>query len=326
MVNWEKFQGPSFVWDDYVSGFPGGFYQTYGWGEVRRVAGWLPMRILARRGAKVVALANILVKQKFGVAVCWIPGGPLGDAELLNSEFRKALRFLLGTSFFYCRINILRSDNGNEASFLYDAGWRRPQTAMTSGLTMIYPLMGNEGERLGRASVNWRHNLKRSKRHDLVIEHWKNPDIDAIIALYREMESLKSIPIQLSSEELKAILEHCEKQVILYRCQDVDGRLLAIRAAGVCGLSAMDLLAVAGKDARKVYASYATLWALLDHCNMLGLYEYDLSGVDPAGNKGVFDFKLGTGASVTRCLGEWEMSSFFGLRYAFNWLVRRKAQ
>jgi lipid II:glycine glycyltransferase (peptidoglycan interpeptide bridge formation enzyme) len=112
--------------------------------------------------------------------------------------------------------------------------------------------------------------------------------------------------------------------VVVYRCLDGEGRLLAIRAAGLCGATAMDLLAVAGGEARKVYASHATLWALLDHCSRLGLRDYDLSGVDPVRNKGVFDFKHGTGASLVECLGEWEWASLPGLRRAVNWLVARK--
>ena len=81
---------------------------------------------------------------------------------------------------------------------------------------------------------------------------------------------------------------------------------------------------MAGGEARKVYASHATLWAMLDHCSRLGLCDYDLSGVDPVGNKGVFDFKHGTGARLVECLGEWEWAALPGLRRAVNWLVARK--
>ena len=85
----------------------------------------------------------------------------------------------------------------------------------------------------------------------------------------------------------------------------------------------MDLLAAAGGEARKLYASHATLWELLDHCSRLGLHNYDLSGVDPTANKGVFDFKHGTGARLVTCLGEWEWASVPGVRQMVNWMVAR---
>lgn len=324
MVTWEQYRGLAGEWDGHVAALSGGFYQTHGWGEVRRVAGWQPLRLLARRGGQVVAVAGVLVKRKAGLAVCWVPGGPVGDSEVLDREFRAALGTALGTKFFYCRISLLRADQGTEGVFLKAQGWQRPPVAMSSGLTMSYALAGDEAERMKRTSGNWRHNLKRSGRYGLRIEHWENPDLEAISALYREMEGLKSLPVQHSETELAAIFAQCGQQVVVYRCLDAEGRLLAIRAAGLCGATAMDLLAVAGGEARKVYASHATLWALLDHCSRLGLREYDLSGVDPVGNKGVFDFKHGTGATLVECVGEWEWASLPGLRRAVNWLVARK--
>ncbi|MBK6637139.1 MAG: GNAT family N-acetyltransferase [Rhodocyclaceae bacterium] len=282
------------------------------------------MRLLAWHGGQVVAAASVLVKRKAGLAVCWVPGGPVGESEVLNREFRVVLGNALHTKYFYCRVSLLRLDKGAEAAFLAGVGWQRPTVAMSSGLTMSYPLAGDKAERLKRTSGNWRHNLKRAGRYNLNIEHWENPDLNAISALYREMEGLKSLPIQHSDDELAAIFTHCKEQMLVYRCLDAEGRLLAIRAAGLCGTTAMDLLAVAGTEARKVYASHATLWALLDHCSRLGLRDYDLSGVDPAGNKGVFDFKHGTGATLVECLGEWEWSSLPGFRRAVNWLVARK--
>lgn len=324
MVTWEQYWGRAEEWDAHVAALSGGFYQTYGWGEVRRVAGWQPLRLLVRRSGQVIAVASVLVKRKLGLAVCWVPGGPLGVSEVLDAEFRAALRSALSTKLLYCRISLLRAAQENESAFLAGAGWKRPSVAMSSGLTMSCSLAGDEAERMKRASGNWRHNLKRSRRYGLVIEHWKNPDLDAISRLYREMEALKSLPVQHNAAELSAIFMHCREQVVVYRCLDSDGRLLAIRAAGLSGLTAMDLLAVAGGEARKVYASHATLWALLDHCSRLGLREYDLSGVDPVGNKGVYNFKHGTGANLVECLGEWEWASLPGLRQAVNFLVAGK--
>jgi len=325
MVTWEQHLGQAEEWDEYASALSGGFYQTHDWGQVRRLAGWQSLPLVARRGGQVIAAANVLFKRKFGLTICWVPGGPLGDSTTLNSEFREAMGNALGSKFFYCRISLLRADIGNEAVLLSRSGWRRPTVTMSTGIIMSYALEGDESERLRRASGNWRHNLKRSRRHNLRIEQWDNPDPFAISALYREMESLKSLPEQHSMAELKAIFMQCRERLVTYRCLDENGRLLAIRVAGLCGgFTAMDLLAAAGVDARKLYASHATLWALLNHCARLGLTKYDLSGVDPIGNKGVFDFKRGVGSNTVECIGEWEWASVPGLCQAVNWWVTRK--
>ena len=323
MVSWTQYQGSAQEWDEYVGTLSGNFYQTYGWGEVRRVAGWHPLRLVARCETQVAAVASVLFKRRFGIAVCWIPGGPLGSSGLLNASFRKALGDALGTKLFYCRLSLLRIDAGDERDILASSGWTRPKTTMTSGLSMSYLLSDDQPTRLKLASSNWRHNLKRANKYNLRVEHWIRPDHEAISRLYREMEALKSLPMQHSAQELKSIFENCQKEILVYRCLNSDGHLLAIRAAGLSAVKAVDLLAVAGSEARKVYASHATLWALLNHCNELGLQEYDLGGVDPTGNKGVFDFKQGTGATLIEYLGEWEWSAVPGLSTAVNWQVAR---
>ena len=72
---------------------------------------------------------------------------------------------------------------------------------------------------------------------------------------------------------------------------------------------AFDLLAAANPSARKVYASHELLWQLFNDCFEKGILRYDLGGVDPQQNKGVFDFKKGTGAELFTYLGEWEAAS-----------------
>ncbi len=324
MVIWEQYAGSADGWDGIVGALSGGFYQSHGWGEVKRSAGWRPLRLVAHQGGVPLAAANVLVKHKLGIAVCWIPGGPVGAPGWFDSSFLRALSQAASTPALYCRLSLLRSGSEEDADLLARQGWVRPSAPMSSGMTMNYSLSGDEQDRLKRTSGNWRHNLKRSLRYGLRVEHWDDPDSAQISALYREMERLKSLPVQHTAEELGTLVRTCREKLVVYRCLDAQGRLLAIRAAGICGTSAMDLLAAAGEEARKVYASHATLWALLDHCSRSGLETYDLSGVDPVGNKGVYDFKHGTGAELVHCLGEWEWTSVPGLRQLVNWQIARQ--
>lgn len=325
MVNWTRYEGPADGWDKQVEALGGGFYQCYGWGEVRRVAGWHPLRILGTVNGQVTAAASVLTQRRMGIPVCWIPGGPVGPVSLYDGQFRRALGRLIGSPAFYCRASWLRSGQPEEGVQLVHVGWQRPSVKMSTGLTMLYALEGDEAVRLKQASGNWRHNLKRAGQHGLRIERWDRPNLAEMSALYREMEGLKGLPVQHTEAELAAMLSELRDRLVIYRCLDAGGQLLGLRAAGVFGDTAWDLLAAAGANARKVYASHATLWALLEYCSQRGLAYYDLSGVDPVGNKGVYDFKQGTGAQLVECLGEWEWASLPGLRWVFNWALKRRA-
>ncbi len=324
MVKWERYTDSAIEWDKYVESLSGSFYQTYGWGETRKVAGWEPMRLIAKCDEQVIAAASVLVTRRHGITVCWIPGGPMGRIQEISRNFTKALGRELKTKIFYCRISVLRCDLGKESTYLADYGWKRPLVPLSSGWSMSYVLDAGEALRKERASGNWRHNLKRSERYGLNIEHWARPDVQEISKIYREMEALKGLTVQHSESELMAILKNCSNRLIVYQCRDAEGKLLAIRAAGLCGSVAMDLLAAAGAEARKVYATHATLWALLEHCYQHGFKEYDLSGVDREANKGVFDFKKGTGASLVELVGEWEWGSVPGIRQIINFAIRKR--
>lgn len=325
MVTWRQFSGTADEWDYQLRSLDGGLYQTFGWGEVKHVSGgWQPLRLIGMREKSVVAVASVLVRRRFGLVICWIPDGLINSSNLFDASFRKDLSSILQTNFFYCRISFLRSATANMGSALLENGWKRPTSCMSSGLTMLYDLHGDQSNRIQKTTGNWRHNLKRSSRYSLSVEHWKNPDANQISALYREMELLKSLPVQHSLVELEAIIKHLKNQIVIFRCLSENGDLLAIRAAGLLGERAWDLLAASGAAARKVYATHATLWALLNWCQQNGFKYYDLSGVDPIGNKGVYDFKHGTGANLVECLGEWEWSSVPGLSYLVNWMISRK--
>ena len=176
MVTWEQYSGAADNWDALVADMNGGFYQTYGWGEVRRVAGWQPLRMIAKRSGNVVAAAGLLVKRKHGVSVCWIPGGPVGAIDEIGKGFRKALSRVLRTRFLYCRVSLLRVGEPKNVNFLVKAGWKRPSVALSSGLSMSYSFAGSEEDRMNRTSGNWRHNLRRAGRFDMQIEHWEKPN------------------------------------------------------------------------------------------------------------------------------------------------------
>ena len=322
MVVWEKYCAEAIEWDRLVATLGGSFYQTYHWGLVRSTANWLPLRLVAKRAGLIIAVASVLVKRKFGVAVCWIPGGPSGDLGALNVDFEKTLRQELRTNIFYCRLSLLHVVSAEHTAALRARSWGRPSSNISSKLTLYYSLLESESDRLKKMTANWRHNLKRAGRHDLRIEQCISPSAIEISELYREMERLKGLPIQHGEQELAAIFQYCNDKIVVYRCTDKNGNLLAIRAAALFGDKAIDFLAAAGQAARKLYATHATLWALLNHCSDLGISTYDLGGVDPVNNRGVYDFKHGTGAVLTEYVGEWERANLLLLPSLVNWALK----
>jgi hypothetical protein len=325
VVTLNRFAGEADAWDTALAAADAGnFYQSHAWGEYRGEMGWQPLRVIgAGEGATVATMAQMLVRRQFGVTIAWVPGGPAGDFRHWAVALPDLLRSRFGVTA-YCRVNVLREHQAAAESQLTAAGWRRPQVRLGTGLSLELDLRPTAAERMALASGNWRHNLRRSGKYGLTVEPWSNPDAAQMAAVYREMEDYKGLAQQHSEQALRSMLRHLGTSVTVLRCLDDQGNLLAFRAAGVFGGRAWDLLAAATPPARKVYSSHALLWALTEACREQGALAYDLGGADPVANKGVFDFKRGTGARLIEYEGEWEWAGMPLLGTAVGWAMKHR--
>lgn len=84
------------------------------------------------------------------------------------------------------------------------------------------------------------------------------------------------------------------------------------------------MLAATNVAGRKLYSSYLTISELLSTCLERGVEEYDLMGIDPHKNPGVYNFKKGTGAEPLEYLGEWEWATSEPLYYIANWAMGKR--
>ncbi len=320
-----SFAGKPGDWDTALAAVDAGnFYQSHAWGEFRGEMGWQPLRVIgAGEGADGATMVQMLVRRQFGASIVWVPGGPAGDFRHWAAALPDLLRRRFGAAA-YCRVNVLREHQPAAESRLSAAGWRRPRVRLGTGLSLELDLRPTADERIALASGNWRHNLRRSGKYGLTVEPWSNPDAAQMAAVYREMEGYKGLAQQHSEQALKSMLGHLGAGVTILRCLDDKGNLLAFRAAGVFGGRAWDLLAAATPAARKVYASHALLWALAEACRQQGALAYDLGGADPVGNKGVFDFKRGTGARLFEYTGEWEWAGMPLLGRAVGLMMKHR--
>jgi lipid II:glycine glycyltransferase (peptidoglycan interpeptide bridge formation enzyme) len=179
---------------------------------------------------------------------------------------------------------------------------------------------------MDRASSNWRRNLRRAARHAHSVDLWVNPQADRILAVYAAMQSYKDLPEQVSPAELASLLETFGDNCLVVKYTDAAGTVQALRGALLFGDKAWDTFAAATPEARKVYASYAAFWTLMQECARRGVRWYDMGGVDPEGNRGVFNFKKGTGARELVYVGEWDRATLPGLRPLANLALRYRAQ
>lgn len=310
MINWHLWDGSAVAWDNQLQQFADyTVYQGHAWGEHRRQFGWLPIRLVATLEGNTVAMAQVLLKRyPLGVGMAWVPGGPVGDLDAWEDRLRRAIRKAAGVSFLVCRINVMKAHVDQEGIQLEKQGWCRSTTPLLTGLSLTYQPSLSEGDRQKLCSGSWRHNLRRSSKYGLKIYVWNDPDPDQMIGIYNEMQSYKQLAEQTSRDAIESLLLVFSEQCFLVRCDDAEGNMLAFRGALLMGNKGWDTFAAATPQGRKVYASHMAFWELMQQCAARGIASYDMGGADPVNNRGVYDFKKGTGAEDIRYLGEWEHS------------------
>jgi hypothetical protein len=325
MVNWKVIEDGA-TWTELLKKFGESqhYMQAWSWGEHRSHFGWQPFRCVAHgEDGREIALVQFLVRRLPGrIGIVWVPGGPIGKAEAWAESLLGAVKAISGLRQVVVKMNLLRPYHAGEVLTLRAFCWIRTASPLTSGLSMVWDISSDSAARVALATRNWRHNLKRSGKYGLNVERWESPDAQEISVLYGEMEQLKGLSEQVTQQAIESMLRTMGESLLIYRCLDVNGRMISLRACAILDNQAWDLMAAAGNDARKVYASYATLWGMAEECHARGVKLFDLAGVDPQKNKGVWDFKRGTGAQPMEYLGEWECATSEIYRKGINFIIR----
>lgn len=311
-AEWSVFTGSGDEWDGLLRTLPfPTVHQGYRWAEHRRRFGWEPLRLVARRDAQIVAMvqANVRTYLRSVVGVVWVPGGPVGDLAACGPALRRTVMTAIGAQFIVMRLNPDRPTSEVDIGTLTTNGWSRSRRALLSGSTLHYRPDLPESDRLSQLTRNWRHNLRRGQKRGVDAVWWRDPSPESVHRTYEAMHEFKGLDRlsdHVTREWIASILETYGEDCVMVRCDDSDGNLLALRGALVMGDRAFDTFAAATPAGRKAYASYVAFWKLIELCAERGVTTYDMGGADAVNNRGVFDFKQGTGATSVTTTGEWE--------------------
>lgn len=301
-------------------------FQSYEWGRYHRSLGWEPLHYVAPAadGGAVRALALVLMRRAPGrLGFGWCAGGPLGDIAAWRA-LPAAVRETQGLRGLYVRVRCERPRHPHDALLLRHGGWRPPAHPLGSGLSMALDLTQDPEALHDAMHRNWRRGLRHARGELLRIERTSHPDVDEIRDVFAEMEGRKRLPELFSRDRLAHLFDSAAARLVFLQCRDRDGRLVAVRGALTLGDRACDYVAATSQEGRRLRASYLVLWELLAQCRAAGVAHYDLGGIDPWLNPGVYEFKKQSGAREIEFLGEWQWATAPWLAWAGDTLVRRR--
>ena len=304
-------------------------FQAFEWGRYQQALGWKPIHYAAVSDdseVKAMCLA-LLRRMPWRGGFVWCVGGPIGEIAMWN-DLPDAIRATQNLKRLYFRFRCDRRRSASDMQFLRHHDWSPASVTMGTSVSMELDLTEAPESLLGNFGRGWRRSLRHAQQQGLIIKQTANPDIGTICAVFAEMEGNKQLPELFSREKLASLFRHAGSKLVFLQCEDSYGHVVALRGALIIGNRACDYLAATNAEGRRLLASYPLFWDMLCRCRDIGIKHYDLGGIDPRGNPGVYHFKRQTGAREVELLGEWNWASSRFLRWLGNWVIgtRQKSQ
>lgn len=281
-------------------------YQTSAYGGVRWGEKHLS-RIVLKRDGEVRGMAQLRIIRptplKYGMA--YLRWGPLWErrdlpldpevparmARAIADEYVNArklfLRILPNAFAGSPRATIMQSafSTFNSEPFATDVAYR------TIVLDLALPL-SDIRKALDR---KWRNQLVRAEKNNLSVTSGQGiEEYQAFCKIYAQMRKRKSFETTVDVAEFgkiqEGLPEHHRMHVLI--CAD-NGIPVAGLVASAIGNSAIYLLGATSDEGLNSKGAYLLHWSLIQWLKDNGIRWYDLGGIDPDKNPGVYHFKKG---------------------------------
>jgi lipid II:glycine glycyltransferase (peptidoglycan interpeptide bridge formation enzyme) len=296
-------------------------YQTSAYGGVRWGEGNLS-RLVLKRDGDVMGMAQVRIVRptplKFGMA--YLRWGPIWkrccqplDPEVPVRMARAIEDEYLGKRKLFLRI-LPNAFAGSWRAVTMQAAFCRfiaePLDSGNTYRTIVLDLTPSVDELRKRLDPKWRNKLSGAEKNNLtVISGHGSKEYRSFCEIYSQMRRRKAFETTVDADEFgriqEALTESQRMHVLI--CQD-KGVPVAGLVASAMGDSAIYLLGATSDAGLNSKGAYLLQWRLVCWLKQRGIQSYDLGGIDPEGNPGVYQFKKGLSGVDICHIGPFEAS------------------
>lgn len=282
-------------------------YQACAYADARAAdVGATNQRVVVRRGTEVMGLAQVRIKRlpvvRTGVAYIYRgplwrrPGAGPEDFGAVLAALRAEYGVRLGLEVRVACGMIDEALAGDCRDAIRHAGFS-PRSQERIDRTILLDLSPDADALRKALAQKWRNGLNQSERRDLTVETRTDGDAMKIFqSLYEQMWAAKQFETGVSVASfahIQTLLPEDEKLTIALAFHD--GTPVAGHVSTCLGDTCVYLLGASSDDGRKRKASYLLQWRTIEDAKSRGARLYDLGGIDPEANPGVYHFKSGMG-------------------------------
>jgi hypothetical protein len=274
--------------------------------------------VAIRQADDLIALADVRIKRMplVGGGIAYISGGPLTRKDDQHDPERlgAVLDALVG---HYCR------DRGFILRILAPLGplaWNEKAEQVFAGLgfvpttrsaryqTMVIDISPPPADVRKKLEQKWRNCLNASERKGLTLRHGTDDTLFAeFCRLFSAFHDRKGFAVDLDANfyrELQRSLSEPDR--LLVALADLEGKIAGGHVMSILGDTAVYLLGATSAEGLNNKAAYLLQWHAIARARERGAKFYDLGGIDPAGNPGVYHFKAGMGGQTLASPGPYE--------------------
>ena len=287
-------------WDSALANLGGHPLQSALWGDARRkVDGIDDQRWIALRGGKPIWMVRFEERRvPILGGVAWAPRGPTGQAPELENGLPSPLRAALAEK----GMTVAITDPWRKAVDDPAQGSSQPGPR-----TMWVDLAGGKDQVWGGLHKQFKQGIRKAQRASTTIEAAATSgDIERFFRLCEGISNLKGFTLPGSLSLMLRLFE-------IGHSGDVETKLFVARRAGRlsagvfiirCGQSAHFFWGGTDRGDSKEGVGEAAHWAAIEWSLAKGCRIYDLEGIDPERNPGVYFFKKKLGGSEIKLAGK----------------------
>lgn len=319
-------QGQREAWDSFVGGHENGhLLQSWGWGELKRGAGWRPRRFALwdQEQQCLVGAAQVLCRTLPRVPLraghlAYVPEGPVVDwtqpemCAALLTQLRDRLRRDGAVTMLLepRRITRVAEDDCLWESFAQLPV--RPMRAIQPLRTVLLDVTTSEETLLARMKEKWRYNVRLASRKGVTVRMAASEeDVRAWYELLRTTGERDAFGIHTLDYYLSVWRIFAPRKQGRLLLAEYNGQLLAGIFVGLFAREGMYLYGASSNEQRNLMPNYLLQWEAIRWVKEQGASRYDFWGIPATDDEdeamaGVYRFKSGWGGEIVRFVGCYE--------------------
>ncbi len=274
--------------------------------------------VAIQQDQEIIGLADVRIKHipVIGGGIGYVNGGPMvrrntdgqWEVERLRTVLAGLVDYYVKKKKFVLRIQPpLGPDywNGILGKTFLDMGC---SSHRQSHRTIVLDLSPSLELIRKRFKQKWRNCLNSAEKKDLTVKTGTDEMFfSTFVHLYQEMRGRKDFSVDLSPEFYGQVQKNLtDNEQFLVSIVYKNDQPVAGHVSSILGDTCVYLLGATIAEGLKNKAAYIAQWSVIQTAKEEGCQFYDLGGIDPDKNPGVYHFKKGMGGEEVTAPGSFE--------------------